>query len=384
MAAPSESKISFIKRYPLLGPLFGFLFVLFLFEAMIYSCFGLNFLTPNTVGLILVQTVIVATGALGATLIIVSGGIDLSAGSAVALSGVVAAVILRDGHSAWLAVLGALGVGALIGLVNGVIIAWFNLMPFIVTLGTMSAVRGLAQWVGNNQTVNYDQGGSTEGINALMNPPLSLYDASIEHFKNVNVGGVMQKVVSHDHEISHGLFTMLAHVLRPDPDQVAALAVPLWVPPYGVFILLALTILMSIVLNRSVFGRHIFALGSNEATARLCGLRTRWLKIGVYVIGGVFIGLAGVFNVSYLTQGDVTAGMGMELDIITAVVIGGASLNGGVGSIWGAVIGALTMTSLHSGCVGMRWPTYYQLIIIGVVIVLAVGVDKIRSRGLKG
>jgi len=372
-----------MKRYPLLGPLFGFGFVLLLFEAMIYFRYHTIFLTPDTFGLILTQTVIVATGALGMTLIIVAGGIDLSAGSAVALTGVVAAVILRDGHSSWLALLGALAVGALIGLVNGGIIARFGMMPFIVTLGMMSTARGLAKWVGNNQTVNYNFA-TTEGINALMNNPNTLYDATVEHFKNAEVNGVMQKVVSHDHDISHGMFNLLGHIMPADPDQAGALLMPLWVPTYGVLMVLALTILMSVVLNRSVFGRHVFALGSNEDTARLCGLQTRWLKVGVYVLGGLFMGLAGVFNLARLNQGDVTAGTGMELDIITAVVIGGASLNGGVGSIWGAVIGALTMTSLRSGCVQMRWPTYIQEIIIGVVIILAVGVDKIRSRGLKG
>jgi ribose transport system permease protein len=383
MSAPSASKFSWIQRYPLLGPLFGFTFVLLLFEILVYSHRQMNFLTPDTLGLIMVQTVIVATGALGMTLIIVAGGIDLSAGSAVALSGVTAAVLLKDGHSSWLAVVAALGVGALVGLVNGFIIARFNMMPFIVTLGTMSTCRGLAKWAGNNQTVNYNFE-TTQGVNALMNNPNTLYDATVEHFKNAEVNGVMQKVVSHDHDISHGLFTFLGHFMKADPDHAGALLMPLWVPTYGVLILLALTILMSVVLNRSVFGRHIFALGSNEDTARLCGLRTRWLKVGVYALGGLFVGLAGVFNLARLCQGDVTAGTGMELDIITAVVIGGASLNGGVGSIWGAVIGALTMTSLRSGSTQMGWPSYTQEIIIGVVIVLAVGVDKIRSRGLKG
>ena len=161
-------------------------------------------------------------------------------------------------------------------------------------------------------------------------------------------------------------------------------AIPFWVPPPGVAILLALTVIMSLVLNRSVFGRHIFALGSNEDTARLCGLRTRTLKVLVYTLAGMFVGLAGVFDLARLGQGDVTIGQGYELEVITAVVIGGASLNGGVGSIWGAIIGALTMTALRSGTLAMGWESYFQEIIIGGVIVLAVGVDKLRSRGLKG
>jgi ribose transport system permease protein len=169
-----------------------------------------------------------------------------------------------------------------------------------------------------------------------------------------------------------------------NPDTLGGHDLPLWVPPIGVLILLALTILMSIILNRSVFGRHVFALGSNEDTARLCGLRTRALKITVYGLAGLFVGLAGVLQMARLRQGDPTSAMGKELDIIAAVVIGGASLNGGVGSIWGSVIGALMMTTLRNGTDNMGWENYVQDIIIGLVIVLAVGLDKLRSRGLKG
>ncbi len=352
MSTPSLHRLSWLKRYPLLGPLFGLLFVLGLFEIMVYvrhlysdyptepwaHFFPLepryNFLTAYTIGLTLTQTVIVATGALGMTVIIVAGGIDLSAGSVVALASVISAAILRSGHSSWLAALAGILSAMLVGAVNGGVISGFRMMPFIVTLGMMGIARGLAKWVGDNQTVNYNFK-STEGVNILMN----------------------------------------------NPAQLGSWDVPLWVPPSGVIVLLLLTVVMSFVLNRSVFGRHVFALGSNEDTARLCGLRTRLLKVGVYVLGGLFIGLAGVFTLARLQQGDPTVATGLELEIIAAVVIGGASLTGGVGSVWGAVIGALMMTALKSGAVQMGWPSYVQEIIIGLVIVLAVGVDKIRHRG---
>ena len=369
---------SWLHRYPLLGPTFGLLFVLLLFEAMIYGHSHVNFLSPETIGLIITQTTVVATGTLGMTMVIVAGGIDLSAGSVVAMTGVLAAIILKNGHSSWLAVLAAILAGGLVGAINGFIIARFKMMPFIVTLGAMSTARGLAQMFGDNKKVNFPLG-RVEGVNALMNNPYSLHSASATPWWQSGDTGLSLPAIVPD-----WLFGILKHFMSQDSAHPGDLSVPLWLPPVGVLILLILTISMSIVLNRSVFGRHIFALGSNEDTARLCGLRTRTLKVLVYTLSGMFIGLAGIFSLSRLNQGDVTVGQGLELDIITAVVIGGASLNGGVGSIWGAIIGALTMTSLHSGSVQMGWQSYDQAIIIGIVIVLASGVDKIRSRGLKG
>jgi ribose transport system permease protein len=384
MADSPPRRFSWLQRYPLLGPLAGLLFVLILFEIMIpirraegigpllhdihTNSFGdfvdkYNFLAPYTIGIILTQTVIVATGALGMTLIIISAGIDLSVGSVVALCSVLAAMTLRAGHSSWLAVLVAIAVGALVGLINGSIIARFRMLPFIVTLGMMGIARGLSKLLADNQNVNYKMD-STEGVNALMNNPHTIAAG----------------------DVSGATYHMLSWFMGPDPNPASngALLVPVWLPPVGVLILLALTVMMSLVLNRSVFGRHVFALGSNEDTARLCGLRTRWLKVAVYAVGGLFIGLAGVMQLARLGQGDPTVATGLELDIIAAVVIGGASLNGGVGSIWGSIFGALTMTALRAGTVQMRWSSSVQEIIIGMVIVLAVGLDKIRSRGLKG
>jgi len=381
MSDKFNQRLPWLKRYPLLGPVFGLSFVLILFQCMVHFHRGMDFLTPDTVGLILTQTVVVATGTLGMTMIIVSGGIDLSAGSMVALTGVVAGVILRSGHSSWLAVLAAILVGAFAGLINGGIIARFNMMPFIVTLGSMGAGRGLAKWVADNQSVNYNFG-ITDGVNGLMNNPSILHAASSPQWwtsLGPNDQPNPMPTMTPD-----WLYNICAHFMPVAPGHPGELYMPLWMPPMGVLILLVLTVAMSIVLNRSVFGRHIFALGSNEDTARLCGLRTKTLKVVVYMLAGMFIGLAGVFDLARLRQGDPTVAIGLELDIIAAVVIGGASLNGGVGSIWGAIIGALTMTSLRSGTVQMGWPSYIQEIIIGVVIVLAVGVDKIRSRGLKG
>lgn len=307
------------------GPFLGLLLVVGLFsldpEVRGY------FLTGANAKIILVHTVIVALGALGMTMIIVSGGIDLSAGAVVALTSVVGARMLVAGWSPAMAAGAAVLTGAFFGLVGGSIIAAFRMMPFVVTLGTMGVARGTAKWLAGNQTVS--------------DPP----------------GSVLHQLME----------------LR-QPRELFPL-------PPGVWITLGLAVLMTVLMRRTVFGRHVFALGGSEPATRLCGVRVRGLKVCVYALGGLFFGLAGVMQLSRLTQGDPTVAVGLELDIIAAVVIGGASLNGGTGSIPGAMIGALIMAVLRNGSNQTGWPNYMQEIIIGTVIVLAVGLDKWRQRG---
>jgi len=148
----------------------------------------------------------------------------------------------------------------------------------------------------------------------------------------------------------------------------------------GVWIFLLLAVLMAVVLRYTVFGRHVFAIGSNEATARLCGIRINRTKIIIYSLAGVFCGLSGVMQFSRLTVGDPTVAVGLELDIIAAVVIGGGSLSGGSGSILGSMIGVFIMAFLRNGSNMMGWPNYIQEIIIGAIIVIAVALDQIRHR----
>lgn len=303
------------------GPFLGLMLVIGLFsvdsEVRSYFLTGANFKT------IFIQTVIVAIGALGMTMIIVSGGIDLSVGSVVALTGVVGAVSMVQGCPPAAAIALTILVGGLVGLVNGAVIAGLGMMPFIVTLGMMGVARGVAKWLARSQTVD------------APNSPIDRLMAVVE------------------------------------PLQLFPL-------PIGVWIATSLAVAMAVVLKKTIFGRYVFAIGSNEATARLCGIRVRTMKVAIYSLAGLLFGLAGLMQMSRLAQGDPTVAIGLELDIIAAVVIGGASLNGGTGSILGSMIGALIMAVLRNGSSQMGWPNYMQEIIIGIVIIVAVGVDRLR------
>ena len=306
-----------------LGPALGLIAVILAF-ALLTDAPG-RYLSAFNLRIVLSQTVIVALGAIGMTMIVVSGGIDLSVGASIALTGVITALGLRAGWSPALAVLAAVLVGGIVGVINGVVITTLRVVPFIVTLGMLGIARGVAKWMAQQQTVNA--------------PPTWVNDLLVTF---------------------------------PDPAWL--------ILPLGVWIALALSVVAAFVLARTVFGRRIFALGSNEAAARACGVDTGRLKVAVYGAAGMLFGLAGVMQMSRLRQGDPTVANGAELDIIAAVVIGGASLTGGEGSILGSLIGALIMAFLRNGCQQMGWPNYIQEIIIGVIIVVAVALDRLRAR----
>jgi ribose transport system permease protein len=321
---PSSSSPKISRRLlNLLGPFVGLILVIGLFS--LSSTIRPYFLSGANCKIILTQTVIVATGTLGMTLIIVSGGIDLSVGSVVALTSVVGAVLLVQGHSAVVAAVAIVLTGATVGLINGLIIGGLRMMPFIVTLGMMGIARGTAKWLSGSQTVNAPDS---------------------------RLNRIMEQV---------------------SPQTLLPL-------PHGVWIAIGLGMLMALVMRRTVFGCHVFAIGANESAARLSGIRIALHKTAIYTVAGVFFGIAGLMQLSRLTQGEPTVALGLELDIIAAVVIGGASLNGGSGSILGSMIGALIMAVLRNGSSQMDWPTYVQEIIIGAVIILAVGVDRLRQH----
>jgi ribose transport system permease protein len=313
------------QRIVRLGPFVGLLLVVAFFA--LASGAPERYLSGNNLRVVLAQTVIVAIGAIGMTLVIVGGGIDLAVGSTIALTGVLCAGLLRDGWAPSLAVLVAVLTGAFVGLVSALAITRLRVVPFIATLGMLGVARGTAKWLARQTTVN---------------PPPSWVNE-------------------------------LAVTVPPAPWMIFAA---------GVWIALALAVLMAFVLRRTVFGRRVFALGSNEAAARACGIDTDRLKLAIYGVAGLFFGLAGVMQMSRLRQGDPTVAAGTELDVIAAVVIGGGSLNGGEGSILGSMVGALVMAFLRNGSQQMGWPTYVQEILIGVIIVAAVALDRWRhARG---
>lgn len=304
------------------GPFLGLIFVIATF-ALLTDSPG-RYLSSFNLRIVLSQTVIVALGAVGMTVIMVGGGIDLSVGSLIALCGVVAALGLADGWPPIAAVAAAVVVGGIVGLVNGLAITKLKVVPFIATLGMLGIARGVAKWVANEQTVTVPD----SWVNNLV-------------------------------------------VTFPDPAWL--------VLSPGVWVSIALAVLTAVVLRNTVFGRRVFALGSNEAAARACGIPIDRLKLWMYSLAGLLFGLAGVMQMSRLRLGDPTVAIGAELDIIAAVVIGGGSLNGGEGTILGSMIGALIMAFLRNGCQQMGWPNYIQEIIIGAIIVLAVALDRWRA-----
>lgn len=272
-----------------------------------------------------VQTVVVGIAAAGMTLIIISGGIDLSVGSAIALSSVATAYALRWWEDPFAACGFAMLVGASCGLYNGLLITALRLPPFIATLGTLGFFRGVAKWIADSRQVD---------------APLAGVDT----------------------------------LVSPSPRPAWLIVAP------GVWIMLAVCLFMAGLLRFSVLGRHAYAIGSNQEAARRCGIKIDRRKLAIYTIAGLLVGLGGFMQFARLNLGDPTVSVGLELDIIAAVVIGGASLNGGYGSITGTLAGAVMMVYLRNRCTVLMWPNWVQELIVGHIIIIAVAADQWRLR----
>lgn len=285
------------------------------------------FLGSDNMRIVAAQTVQVGVCAIGMTFIMIGGGIDLSVGSVMALAAVATALTLKAGYSPPAAVAVAMMTGALCGLMNALLVTGLRIVPFIATLGTLSAIRGLTRKLADNQ------------------------------------------------------------VVRPveEPESLVSFVQPLgsatWLAP-AVWMTLALGVAAAVMLNWTVFGRRTFALGSNELAARLSGIRVNRQKLYLYTLGGLFAGLAGLLTFANMREGDPTASAGIELQVIAAVVVGGGSLMGGQGSILGTLVGAFMLTSLVNGCTLAGWENYVQEIAIGAIIVLAVALDYFRRKRL--
>ncbi len=306
-----------------LGPLFGLLLIIALFGVLRPE----TFLRWRNFEIILLQTAVIGTAAVGATLIIIAAGIDLSVASIIAVTAVCVARFLNLGMPAWLAAVCGAGVGMACGLINGSLIAFGRIAPFIVTLGTLGALRGAAKGMAGEQMVVVPEQG------------------------------------------------FLAGLLRPLRDGEGWMLLP-----PGVWVMVVIAAAAALVLRHTRFGRHLIAIGSNEATARLCGVRVTRTKLLIYALGGLLAGVAGVLQFGRDNVGNPTTALGYELDVIAAVVIGGGSLAGGQGSILGAIVGALIMSTIANGCTKLEMSNWVQEIITGMIIIAAVAADRLRQR----
>lgn len=295
-----------------LGPLFALLVIV-----IIISMASPVFLQPNNLMNIIVQVAVIAVIASGATFIILTGGIDLSVGAVMAFSGVLAAGVMRGTGSVFLAIVTCIGVSILFGVLTGVLVTFGKIPSFVATLGTMSIARGLSFVF---------TGGK----------PISGFPDS---FRFMGAG--------------------------------SAFGIPM------MFITtIILYILLNFVLKKTPFGRITLALGSNEEATKLTGIRTRKYKIYVYTLAGVLTGIASLMYLGRINSGHPNSGQGYELDAIAAVVIGGTSLSGGKGTILGTIIGALIMGVIRNGLNLLNIDPYFQSVVLGVVIILAVLIDQ--------
>jgi len=322
---PSLTSKEFLNRFrSLLALLLMVVALSLLTDRFLTADNGLNILRQISVNLCL---------SIGMTLVILSGGIDLSVGAILALAGAVAAGFLKNGvaipgteltmqFTASGAILAGIGVGAALGWCNGFSITRFQLPPFVATLGMLSIARGLAMlWTGGFPITGLGSGFGFLGTGFVLGVPMPVW-------------------------------IMVALV--------------------GVFVLLT---------QRMRFGRHLYAVGGNERAARLTGLHVGRIKVGVYTLAGALSGVAGLIVTARLDSAQPNAGLGYELDSIAAVVIGGTSLSGGRGTIMGTVLGCLIIGVLNNGLFLLNVSPFWQQVIKGIVILLAVALDKMNAKG---
>ncbi|PLR79825.1 ribose ABC transporter permease [Bacillus canaveralius] len=280
-----------------------------------------NFLTVSNLMNVARQISVTAIAAVGMTLVIIIGGIDLSVGSILALSGVMAATMYTNVESPVLAIIVAIAVGGAVGFFNGFVTAKGMIAGFITTLATMSAVRGFSFIY-------------TEGVPVSVTSPNFTF-------------------------IGTGYFLSI---------------------PVPIIIMIIVLAFGFYLMNRTRFGRYIYAIGGNEQTSKWSGLKVDRIKIYVYMLSGLLTGLAGVILASRLASGQPFAGQGFELDVIAAVIVGGTSLAGGKGNISGTIIGVMLIGILSNGLTLLNVDSYYQMVIKGGIIILAVLIDSLGRR----
>jgi ribose transport system permease protein len=299
--------------------------IAFVLEFILFSFLSPYFFTPDNLLNVSLQASITAIIAAGMTFVILTGGIDLSVGSLVAFSGIVATTLLKSSLPPTagfvVAILAGLAVGSLSGAFAGFCITRFNIAPFIVTLATMTIWRGAAfVWTDGRPVWELPDGFAFLGTGRLLAVPVP------------TIIMVMTFIASH------------------------------------------------IILTRTRFGRYVYAVGGNIEAARLAGIQTGKVLVNVYVLSGTLAALSGILLASRMNSGQPNAGVSYELDVIASVVVGGTSLSGGAGSIVGTFIGAMLIAVLRNGLNLLNVNSYVQQVIVGVVILLAVMLDQIRRR----
>jgi ribose transport system permease protein len=298
---------------------YGIVFA-FVLVCVILSWLSPVFLSWTNILIVIRQSSITGTMAIGMTFVILTGGIDLSVGSILAFSGAVAAGMLKANVPLAVVIPAAIGVGALLGLANGLVVTLGRITPIVTTLAMMTIARSL--------TLIYCNGYPISGFS--------------EAFRFIGAGDLL------------GL-------------------------PVPIVVFLAAVLLASVVLGETRLGRYTYAIGGNEEAVRLSGISTGFFKTMVYVFSGVASGLSAVLLTSRLNSAQTVAGTGYELDVIAAVVIGGTSLNGGRGSVWGTLIGALLIAVLNQGMVLLGINVYYQGLVKGLILLGAVLLDRLRD-----
>ena len=287
-----------------------------------------RFLTGDNLSIVLQQVMVVGVIAIGQTLVILTAGVDLSCGTVMALGGIVMTKFAAElGVPVPVAIASGIGVTTLFGLLNGLLVTRINLPPFIVTLGTLNIAFAITQLYSNAQTVT----DLPEALNAL--------------------GGTF----------------------RMGGTSVV----------YGVVVMLALYAVAWFVLRNTPSGRHVYAVGNNPEAARLTGIATPRVILIVYVLAGVLYGVAALLSVARTGVGDPNAGQTENLDAITAVVLGGTSLFGGRGSVLGSLVGALIVGVFRNGLTLMGVSSVYQILITGILVILAVATDQLSRRGAR-
>lgn len=320
-----------LDRLTFLGPYIGLLVVIVIFSVLTWQRGRLDtFLSFYNFRLIAVHAAVTAAVAVGMTLIMISGGIDLSVGFVVSLVTVVTVLVYRQTESSVAAIGAGLATGTITGLLNGLAITKLRVVPFVATLGMMGIARGLGQYLSRGQTIGFPD---------VAHPP-----AWVPLFRNV------------------------------EPDPAWLLISP------AVWSVVLLAAAAAVVLRYTVLGRYCYAIGSNEATARLCGIPVDRTKIALYTLAGLMVGWAGIIETARSDGGSYNLKAGLELEVIAAVVIGGGSLSGGEGTILGTIVGAVMLQVLENGCSKLDLSTEVRFVVIGLIIIGIAALNALRTR----